>query len=126
LIHFRSGDVQLGREWYQRALSKVTGADKREERARVLIHLAREEVIAGSSMANVTFKEMLDTCKGEKDANLRGMLERLQSVILTRPAEPSDSESILAKISELMGEAKPVAKASAGWSSSTTRQLEEL
>lgn len=106
LIHFRSGDSVLGREWYQQALESTKKPELQDERAKVLIHLAREEVLAGFDKAVSTLKETIDACKGRRDADVRGILERLQSVLVER--NEASLAPILSGIADLTKVSKPV------------------
>lgn len=79
LLRFRTGKIQEGRMLYENAIA-ASATENQKQHALALIHLCREEMIAGTLRVEQTYKRAVQACEGQNVAEVQIMLDRIKTL----------------------------------------------
>lgn len=78
LLHFRRGELDRGRALYRMAMER---AEDEAMRARAALHLAREEILAGTGEAEPALRRAGVEAAGVERPDIRQLLDRLEGLL---------------------------------------------
>jgi tetratricopeptide (TPR) repeat protein len=105
-IAFRSEDLGAGRAYYLNAIDLAKGVSLAKLRAHAAVNLAQEELRVGSNEALTAVLNAIELSRTNADDDLRGVLQRLQKIVVSRSDVLGDIDRIVEDVANLMKPSK--------------------